>query len=217
MEEKEVIEALKKLREKNTKRKFTQSLDLSFSFKQIDLKKPENKINDFINLPYPRGRKIKVCALVDKDLLVQARKDADLAISKDEFNQWSKNPRKIKNLARDYDYFLAQATIMPEIAKHFGKYLGTAGKMPSPKAGCVIPPKAELINPIIAKLQKTVRIKMEKTPSLNTLIGTEEMKDEELAKNALAVINAVSQKLPGGSDTIKSVHLKFTMSPSVKI
>jgi large subunit ribosomal protein L1 len=43
------------------------------------------------------------------------------------------------------------------------------------------------------------------------------MKDEEIAENVQAVLDALTGKLERGDRNIRSVYLKTTMGPSVKL
>ena len=89
MEEKEILNALKELREKSPSKKFVQSVDLHINLKYLDLKKPEHKIDLFMQLPKGRGRKLKLGAFVDQQLLAQAKKLFDTVIIKDDFSKWN--------------------------------------------------------------------------------------------------------------------------------
>ncbi len=210
---KQVLEGIKKLREISTKRKFVQSVDMQVSLKDTDVKKPENKIKESIVLPHPLGKKISVAALVDKELIGEARKVFDYALLKDDFGTLKK--KDIKKLARKHKFFVAQANLMGDIAKVFGRVFGPKGKMPDPKAGCIVPPKPEILKPVYEKLQRTVKIRVKDQPTINVIVGTESLSDEELADNVLAVYNAIVSKLPRGESQINKVHLKMTMSRGV--
>lgn len=138
-------------------------------------------------------------------------------VSKDSFPDYAKNKRAIQNLVRNHKFFIAQADIMPDVAKTFGKFLGPKGKMPNPKAGCIVPPKPDLLEPIFKKLQKTVNIKLKAQPTINIVVGSESQSDDELADNIIVVYNIVESKLPRGFDQIGKAYIKFTMSESVII
>lgn len=50
-----------------------------------------------------------------------------------------------------------------------------------------------------------------------TIEITEKMSDEEIAENIEAVLNAIIGKLERGESQVKSVYVKTTMGPAVKI
>ena len=216
MESKKILEALKKLREQSKKRNFKQSVDFAIALRDYDLKNPDSKIDEYVILPVKTSKKIKVCAIVDKELTTSARKVCDKVITKEELAQYAGKKKEIKKLAREFDYFIAQATIMTNIAAVFGKFFGPRGKMPNPKLGCVVPPKANLEN-LVNRLRNTIRIQNKKQPVVSALVGDEGMSDEELAKNIIAVYDTIEKRLPRGSQQIRKTYVKFTMSKPVVI
>jgi len=214
MDKTQVTETLKKVKESSQKRNFIQSIDLIINLRDIDLKKPEQSVNFFHTLHYPKGKKVKVCALVGPELLPQAKQICDLAVSVDDFPKYQK--KEAKKLATEYDFFIAQSTIMPKIATTFGKVLGPKGKMPNPKAGCVVPPNANL-KPLYEKLQKTIKLQTKNDPIIQTMVGTENMKDEEIIDNIMTTYDALIHHLPSGKNNIKNVLLKLTMGKAFHI
>ncbi len=216
MEKKQVLEALKKLRETAKKRKFNQSTDLIINLKDIDLKKSEEQVDFFLTFHKKTGKKREVCALVGPELLEEARSVCDKAISVDEFSSYTKDKKQMKKLASEYDFFIAQADIMPKVAAAFGKALGPRGKMPNPKAGCVVPPKASL-KPLYGKLQDTIKITAKTSPLVQIFVGKESLSDEELADNVVEAFSQLESKLPKGRNNVKDVFIKFTMSKPEKL
>jgi large subunit ribosomal protein L1 len=59
----EIGRALGELRKNLTKRKFSQSIDLVVKLREIDLKRPENRINETITLPNPPEKPVKICVI----------------------------------------------------------------------------------------------------------------------------------------------------------
>ena len=214
MDKTKILDALAKLRKSAKKRNFKQSVDFSVVLKEVDLRNPANQIDEFVELPKGLGKKLKICGLVDKGLVTQARELCDKVITKDEFRNWAGKKRDIKKLASEFDYFIAQATIMTDIAAVFGKFLGPKGKMPNPKYGGVIPPKFN-IAPLIKKLQNTVKLQSKKQPVVSAMVGVESMNDEDLARNIDFIYDFVKRKLPRGEQQIKKGYIKFTMSQPV--
>lgn len=205
--------AIQKLRE-SPKRKFSQSVDLIINLKQIDLKNPDHKIDLPATLPAGLGKAVKICGLVDKELVDASKKTFDKTISKDEFSKLT--PKEIEKLAEQNDYFVAQATLMVDIAKFFGKILGPRNKMPNPKMGCVIPPSANL-EQVRERLSKTIRLQNKKELIVKSCIGKESLSDDQLAQNAATVYETLLHALPAEKNNIKSVYIKLTMSTPVKV
>jgi len=214
MDQKQIIDTLKELKAHSPKRNFKQRIDLIISLKALDMKKTDNQINTFVALHHTAGRKTGVCALVGPELLPEAKAVCDESISIDNFQKYDK--KAIKKLAEKYGFFIAQATVMPKVAAVFGRFLGPKGKMPNPKAGCVVPPNANL-KPLYARLQKTVKLQTRNQLLVQCAVGSEDMKDEEIAENVLVVYDSLIHILPNGTHNIKKVLLKLTMSRPLKI
>jgi len=207
-----VLNLIKSVRESSRQRKFNQSFDLIINLKDLNLKKPEENIDLFVALPYSKGKKVRICALINKNLENNA-KIFDKFILLDDFPQ---DAKEIKKLASEYDFFLGQADIMPKIASAFGKILGSRGKMPSPKLGCIITAMSDL-NSLKKKLENTVRLKTKNEIIIKTMIGTESMKDEEIYENFVMVYNSLVHALPKAELNLKSVYLKLTMGKALKL
>ena len=175
----------------------------------------QTPVDFFVNLPYPKGPKIKIAAFVDQQLAEQAQKTCDGVIKDTEFDKY-KDKKVAKKLAEQYDFFLAQANLMPKVAAVFGKALGTKGKMPNPKLGCVIPPTANLPL-LIKKLDSTVRCSAKKALNLQCPVGKESQPDQEIIDNILAVYTTALKQLPNDTQNVKNVTLKLTMSKPVKV
>ncbi|HLC85678.1 MAG TPA: 50S ribosomal protein L1 [Candidatus Nanoarchaeia archaeon] len=216
MEKKDILNTIQHLREKTPKKQFSQSIDILINLQEYDLKKQE-KIDLYITLPHQRNKKIRLAAFVDAQLSAQAKKVFNTVITKDEFPKWINNKKEQKKLASEHDYFVAQMELMANLAGVFGKILGARGKMPNPKAGCVVPGNIQNLEPVVNRLKNTVRLQTKNEASVKAVIGDETMKDEDIAENILAVYNSLIQKLPQASNNIKYAGLKLTMGPLFKI
>ena len=207
-----LLEAFKRMRENSKKRNFVQSVELMIGLKDIDLKKPENRISEDVILPHGTGKKRKVAIFAEGELARRAR-DAgvDLLLERKDIGELQKDRRRAKQVADEYHSFIAQADFMPLIGKQLGPVLGPRGKIPKP-----VPPTADP-RPIVERCRKTVRIRVREQPTLHVPIGTENMTDEQLAENALAVLDALERKLEKGTHQIGSVHIKTTMGKAVEI
>lgn len=214
MDKKQVTEALKRIKETSPKRNFKQSVDLIINLKGLDLKKQEHRVDFFMQLDHPNGKTIKVCALIGPELQESA-KACDEAILVDNFDKY-KDKKVMKKLGNSYDYFIAQATIMAKIATAFGRVFGPKGKMPSPKAGCVVPPNANLA-PLYEKLKKTIRLRTINDPVVRCLVGKEDMGDEEVIDNIMNIYDQVTHHLPNGKHNVKDICLKLSMGPVIKV
>ncbi len=208
MEKKTVLELLKKAGEQ--KRKFPQSFDLIFNLKDLDLKKPDQQVDFFATLPFSPKKKVRICALVGPEMAQDAKAVVDTVIVQDDFQRYGKDKKAARKLAKQHDFFVAQANFMAQVASAFGRVFGPRGKMPNPKAGCVVPPKAPL-KPLYEKLQKTVKVSAKKDPIVQCVIGYEGMTDEQIADNIMALYDQLIHHLPQERNNIKSAFIKTTM------
>ena len=205
MEKQDVIKALEELK-KNEKRKFSQSVDLIINLQKFDIKR-EN-VNLTLNVPNSISEK-KVCAFLEKkSSLVDT-------VTKEQFDSY-KDKKKLKNLTKGYDFFIANIKLMPVIATTFERVLGPLGKMPSPQLGILNDESENSIKAMLKKIETVLKIKT-KEPSIKISIGKESMDDEKIAANVLFVYNAVLNALPKKIEQIKNVMIKYTMTPAIKL
>lgn len=207
---KDLINKLKQAKEGSKPRKFKQSWDFTVNLKGLDLKKPENRFKLDFMLPEGRGKDLKVCVIADV-LLTEAKKHADLVINRDEIVPLGKDKKRLKNMAREYDWFFGEATLMAQIGKSLGVILGTRGKMPKP-----LPPKVSVV-PFIERARKSTLVALKESPVIHVPVGTEDMDAEKIVTNIQAVYKAVVEKLPKGKNSIKSLYVKTTMGKPVRL
>ncbi len=196
---------------KTKDRKFTQSIDLVINLKHLDMNKPENRIDQEVLLPSGRGKDVRIALFADGELAHQAKKIVDTVIEKDSIEGFAKDKKKGKKLASNHDFFLSQTDMMALIGKSLGPILGPRGKMPRP-----VPPGID-IKPLVERLKKTVRMRTKDNLTFHLPVGTEEMSEAELGKNVSTVLGALEGKLGKDSHNIRSVFIKKTMGPSVKV
>jgi large subunit ribosomal protein L1 len=203
--------ALEELR-KHEKRNFKQSLELIIKLKDLDLKKPENRLNQVVVLPHPIGKPIKVCVIAGGDLALKSKEaKADLVIGRDQLEELAKDKKSSRKLQNGYDFFVAEASLMPLVGKTIGPVLGPRGKMPTP-----IHPNAPIAE-VIEQARRTVRIRVRDQPVIQCRVGSDDMSDDELAENIQAVFASVEGKLERGSRNISVVLIKTTMESPVNL
>ncbi len=213
-EKQRFVEAVKEAKARAKPRNFTQTVEMAVNLKDIDLRKPENRFKlEVVLPPHGRGKEPKIAVIADGAVAEAAKKLGLDVISGEQLEELAKNPRQARKLAKNYDFFIAAAPLMPKIGRYLGRYLGPRNKMPQ-----VVPPTMTNLEPIVARLKKTVRLQLKNNPVVHARIGTEDMDDEKLAENAEAVLNAIVNKLERGENQVKSVYIKTTMGgPAVKV
>ncbi|MBS7640562.1 MAG: 50S ribosomal protein L1 [Candidatus Bathyarchaeia archaeon] len=212
IDRKYIMKAIKELREKTPKRNFKQSIELIVNLRDVDLSKPENRIQELIEIPHPIGKKVNVCVFATGDAALKARKaGADLVLEKEDIEGMAGDKKRQRQLAKSFDSFIASAPLMPLIGRVFGAILGPRGKMPTP-----VPPTAD-IEREIERHRRLVMIRTRGQPVLSCRIGTEDMNDNDLADNIEAALRRIEGKLKRGIRNIASIYIKATMGPPVKI
>jgi large subunit ribosomal protein L1 len=215
MDKKQIKDALQKLRTEAKERKFTQTVELIVNLKDLNIKNPDEQVEFYANLPKAFGKK-KICAIVAGELFDEAKKVCDFVITQGELDKYKADKKAAKKLADEYDYFVAQANIMAQIAGTFGRVFGPRGKMPNPKAGCVVPPKAAL-QPLYDRLQNTEKVAAKKFPVIQLTAGKLDMSDDDIADNVLYLYDQVEHHLPKEKHNVRSVILKLTMGKPLRL
>lgn len=208
----EILEAVKKAKEESKPRNFTQSVDVVITIKDLDVKKPENRIDEEVLLPNGRGKDVKIAFIADGELALQAKNaGADLVINKGELEEMGKDRKGAKKIANRHDFFVAQADMMPLVGRFLGPVLGPRKKMPKPVPATIKP------EPIMERLKSTVKVRIKDQPVIQALVGTQDMDDELIAANIESVLAVLDQKLEKGRSQIKSMYVKTTMGPVTRV
>ncbi len=208
----EILEAVKKAKEGSKPRNFTQSLDVVITIKDLDVRKPENRIDEEVFLPNGRGKPVKIAFIADGELALLAKNaGADLVINKAELEEMGKDRKEAKKMANRHDFFVAQADMMPLVGRFLGPVLGPRKKMPKPVPASAKP------EPLMEKLKGTVKVRIKDQPVVQALVGSQEMGDEEIADNIEAVLGVLDQKLEKGRNQIKAMYVKTTMGPIARV
>ena len=214
MNAKEVQSKLKELRENSKERKFPQTFDLIVNLQNMDLKKPEHKVDVGVTISSEiKPKKLKICVIIDHSVQ-GADQVFDKVLYNDELEKLKGNMSEIRKLTHAYDKFVVQANFMPLFAQVLGRYLGPMNKMPSPKLGMVITPKTPL-KELYDKLQKTVHLQTKKNLVIQVSVGSEKEKDEVIAENIVHVYESLLHALPAQKNNVKDIRLKLTMGKAV--
>jgi large subunit ribosomal protein L1 len=211
MAENKIMESIKKAIEGSKERKFLESIELSFNLRDIDLSIPKNRVDEDIQLPKGRGKRIKIGIFGSEEIAIKAKGEADLIVKPEDIESIAGDKKRAKKIAIEHGWFLAEAPLMPVIGKRLGVFLGPRGKMPRP-----VPPGSDP-KPLIKNLRKTIKVRSKDKMTFHTAVGTKDMKLEDLAENIEAVIKRVERKLEKGHHNIKNIYVKTTMGPAIKV
>ena len=203
-------EAVEKAVEEAEERGFTESVDLIFNFRDVDLSDPNNRFNEDIKLPYQADEEIKVAVIGDS--VTNQADNADKKISEQELeDEYFDNPDNAKDLAEEYTFLLAEAPLMPKIGSQLGQVLGPRNMMPDPVQPGEDPSED------IEDLRNTVTLRLKQDPLMQVKIGNEEQDLGNVAMNADTIYEFVSGQMPKGDNNLKSVIVKTTMGPTVEV
>ena len=212
MVEQELKNAIEKMKKDSPARKFVESVDIAINLKDINLQDPSKRFQMDVRLPHPLEKEIKICVLGEGSHLVEAESaGAARIINKDELDNISRDPKSAKKLAKQFDFFIATASLMPTIGRSLGKFLGPRGRMPRP-----LPPGTP-IEPLIKNLQSTIQVRLRQAPVIHNRIGTIDMENDSIVENALTVIRNVESRLEKGEHNIRTIYIKTTMGPPISI
>lgn len=210
MEEK-INQAIKDALSNAPKRKFVESVDITFTIKDVDLKNPTNRIKEEIRLPSGRGRELKIAMFAASEAATKAKAAGLTVFTPQDIEDLGGNKGKAKKIANSYDFFLSEVPHMGLIGRYLGVVLGPRGKMPRP-----VPPTLDP-GVIAAGLMSTVVVKSGDKTTFHTAFGTANQSEEELQANAMAVYNRVISKLERGLGNIRSLYIKTSMGPAQQI
>jgi large subunit ribosomal protein L1 len=208
--DKHSVETVKRAIEVAKPRVFKETVEVAVNLRDIDLSVPKNRVDEEVVLPKGRGKPIRICVFASGELALKARATADLVIQPQEIEEYAGDKRRARALARQFDFFVAEAPLMPVIGKRLGVVLGPRGKMPRP-----VPPTADPTN-LINAMRNTVRVRSRDRRTFHAPIGTRDMRPEDLAENLDALMRRVTGKLERGRFNIQSAYVKTTMGPAVR-
>ncbi|KAF5060988.1 50S ribosomal protein L1 [anaerobic digester metagenome] len=212
VERQKILEAVRTAIESAPERKFSESVDLTVNLKNIDMAQPKNRIDETILLPNGTGRSVGIAVLGKGEITTQAKEaSVDLIIGPEEIERLGGEPREARKMANQYRFFLAETAVMPLVGRWLGVRLGPRGKMPMPI------PQGTDIRPIVERLRGSVKIRTKDKKVFHANVGTTAMTPEQLSENVDAVLKRVESVLEQGALNVRSIYVKTTMGPAVKV
>jgi large subunit ribosomal protein L1 len=212
LDKKTLIDAVKEAKEKAKQKKFNQTIELILDIKEIDMKAPEGKITEVVELPHATAKPNRICVVASGETALKAKRaEADNVIERADLEALAGKKKDLRKVATSYDVFISEAPLMPLVGRILGPVLGPRGKMPIP-----IPPNAD-VAALIAKYRKTIVVRMRNQPIIQTVAGTANQPDEEIVDNIQAVLRVLDGKLKRGLKNIDVVFIKASMGEPIKI
>ncbi len=71
--------------------------------------------------------------------------------------------------------------------------------------------------PLVGRFQSTVKVGIKQQPAIQIIVGSQDMSDEDLAENIETVLTVLDRHLDKGRNQIKSMFIKTTMGPIVRV
>jgi large subunit ribosomal protein L1 len=192
-------------------RSFVESIEISFTIKDVDLKIPTNRIQEEVRLPSGRGKPVKIAMFAGGEMASKARAGGLEVIDPSTIEDLGGNRQKARKMANHYDFFLSEIPHMGTVGRFLGGVLGPRGKMPRP-----VPPTLDP-SALASGLKNTAMVRSRDRITFHTAVGSREQSIDDLTANAVAVWDRVTGKLERGSGNIRSCFVKTSMGPSIRV
>ena len=188
--------------------KFDSSVDIDVRL-GVDPRKADQMVRGVVTLPHGTGKEVRVLVLCTPDKEEEAKAAGADYVGLDEYIT------KIEQGWTDIDVIITMPSVMAKVGR-LGKVLGPRGLMPNPKSGTVTPDVAKAVKEVKAG---KIDFKVDKTGIIHTSVGKVSFGTDQLAQNAVEVINTLIRLKPSSAKGtyVKSIHLSSTMSPGVTI
>ena len=209
--EKQITEAVKKALGEAPERKFVESIEMAFTIRDVDLKNPSNRIEENVRLPHGRGKEISIAMFAEGETATKAKAAGIVVIDPNKIEDLGGDRQKARKLAGRHDFFLSEVPHMATIGRFLGIVLGPRGKMPRP-----VPPNVDP-GMIADGLRSTAIIRSRDKITFHTIVGARSQTEEHISENALEMWKRVTSKLERGADNIRSLYIKTSMGPSIKV
>jgi len=212
LEHEKVLDVVKQALDNSKQRNFSESVDLAINLKNLDMRQPQNRFDEEIILPNGLGRQIKIAVFAKGETASLAKQaEADYVFAPEEIKELADDKPRAKTLADEVDFFISETAYMPEIGKSLGQVLGPRGKMPVP-----LLPNMNIAQ-VIKKTRNSIKLSSKDRMTFHVSVGRKEMEPEKLAENIEAIVNRIENRYERGLYYVKSIYVKTTMGPAIKV
>ena len=203
--------AIQRALDESPERKFVESVEMSFTLRDVDLKEPKNRIQEEVRLPSGRGKPVKISMFAGGEMATKAKAAGIDVIDPSTIEDLGGNKQLARKVANKSDFFLAEIPHMGTVGRFLGVVLGPRGKMPRP-----VPPNVDP-GMIATGLKDTSIVRASDRVTFHTAFGSREQGIDDLTANAIAIWDRVMSKLERGAGNIRSCYIKTSMGPSIKV
>ena len=160
-------------------------------------------------LPHGIGKTVRVAVFAKGEKEREAREAGADTVGAEDLVE------KVQGGWTDFDTAIATPDLMGQVGR-LGKVLGPRGLMPNPKLGTVTFDVSKAVRE--AKAGK-VEFRVDKAGNIHTPVGKKSFSAENIAANAMAVIEAIVRAKPSAAKGtyLRSVTMSTTMSPGVAV
>ena len=203
--------AIQRALDESPERKFVESVEMSFTLRDVDLKEPKNRIQEEVRLPSGRGKPVKISMFAGGEMATKAKAAGIDVIDPSTIEDLGGNKQLARKVANKSDFFLAEIPHMGTVGRFLGVVLGPRGKMPRP-----VPPNVDP-GMIATGLKDTSIVRSRDRVTFHTAFGSREQGIDDLTANAIAIWDRVMSKLERGAGNIRSCYIKTSMGPAIKV
>ncbi len=188
--------------------KFDETVELSLRL-GVDPKHADQMVRGAVVLPHGIGKTVRVAVFAKGEKEREAREAGADVIGAEDLVE------KVQGGFMEFDTTIATPDLMGQVGR-LGKVLGPRGLMPNPKLGTVTFDIGRAVRE--AKAGK-VEFRVDKAGNIHTPIGKRSFTTEQLAANALALIEAIVRAKPAAAKGtyLRTLSVSATMSPAVRI
>jgi large subunit ribosomal protein L1 len=187
--------------------KFDESVDLSFHL-GVDPKHADQMVRGAVVLPHGTGKSVRVVVFAKGEKEREAKEAGADYVGAEDLVE------KIQGGWMEFDSTVATPDLMGQVGK-LGKVLGPRGLMPNPKLGTVTFDIARAVREVKAG---KVEFRVDKAGNAHVPIGKKSFSAEQLADNAMTLIEAVMRAKPAASkgQYLRSLTVSSTMGPGIR-
>ncbi|MCI2082645.1 MAG: 50S ribosomal protein L1 [Bacteroidales bacterium] len=188
--------------------KFDSTIEMAISL-GVDPRKANQMVRGVVTLPHGTGKVVRVLVLCTSDKEEEAKAAGAEYVGLEDYIE------KIKGGWTDVDVIICTPSVMAKVGP-IGRILGPRGLMPNPKTGTVT---MEVGNAVKEVKAGKIDFKVDKQGIIHSAIGKSNFTAEQIADNALELLNTVIKLKPQSlkGTYIKSISISSTMSKGIHI
>jgi large subunit ribosomal protein L1 len=174
----------------------------------VDPKHADQMVRGAVVLPHGTGKSVRVVVFAKGEKEREAKEAGADYVGAEDLVE------KIQGGWMEFDSTVATPDLMGQVGK-LGKVLGPRGLMPNPKLGTVTFDIARAVREVKAG---KVEFRVDKAGNAHVPIGRKSFSAEQLAANAMTLIEAVMRAKPAASkgQYLRSLTVSSTMGPGIR-